>query len=122
MKFRSILGMAALLAATAIPAVAPAQSYRHFHHLRSYGSGYGHGPFYPSWIPGPTGYYYGSSPFRAQHFRSGGPYRVNGLTYYFGPGGATYYQGAPYGYGVYRNRRDSRSHRSYPIRSRHRGH
>jgi hypothetical protein len=122
MKFRTILGTVALIAATAIPAIAPAQRYHHSHRLRSYGSGYGHGPFYPSWIPGPSGQYFGTQHYRAQHFRSGGPYRINGLTYYFGPGGATYYQAAPYGYGVYRTHRDSRFHRSYPIRSRHHRH
>ena len=113
MKFQSILGMAALLTATGLATISSAQGYRHSHRLQSYGSGYGQGPFYPSWIPGAS-----SQHFRSQRFRSGGPYRVNGLTYYFAPGGGTYYQAAPYGYGVYRRRRDSRSHRDYPLRTR----
>ena len=111
MTLRSFLGVAALVMVAALPAVGPAQSHRR-HHNTYYG-GYGRGPFYPSWIPGASGQYYGS----------GGPYRINGLTYYFGPGGATYYNVPPYGYAyperrASRWRRDSRSRRDYPLRTR----
>lgn len=119
MKFRSLLGAAALVAAIALPTITSAQGYRR-HRSSShgyYGGGYvGRGPFYPSRIPGPSYRYFGS----------GGPYRINGLTYDFGPGGATYYLASPFGsYGDYgpsrrrasRYRRDSRPRRDYPLRT-----
>ncbi len=91
MKLRNLLSGLALVAVTAIPTVSAAQVrvYRNWHHSPNYygRTSYGRGPFYPSYIPGPS----------YQYFGSGGPYRVGGATYYFGPGGG-YYGSYPYGY------------------------
>jgi len=95
MKLKNLMSLAALVTATALPALGSAQIQRihpsriHHSYQTPYYSrtSYGYGPFYPSYIPGPSYQYYGA----------GGPYRAGGTTFYFGPGGgytATY----PYGY------------------------
>ena len=109
MKQKNLLSLAALVTVVALPTLGSAQIHRtriHESHIRpSYSypyysrTSYGYGPFYPSYIPGPSYQYIGP----------GGPYRIGGVTYYFGPGGgytATYPYGNPYyrSYGWHRHR------------------
>lgn len=89
MTICNLLGVAALVALTAVPSLSAAQRGG-----RPYGYGrssYGHGPFYPSQIPSPSYRYFGT----------GRPYRAGGATFYFGPGGGYYgsyggFYGQPY--------------------------
>ncbi len=119
MKTRTLLGVAALLAATAMPTIGSAQR-THRNHGHSYNrvrTSYGYGPFYPSYVPAPSYNYL--APGRA--------YRSGGATFYFGGNGgyygnypSTYYYSAP-GYGYYGTgyRQRYRSNRPYSFR-RHR--
>jgi hypothetical protein len=100
MKLNNLISLAALVTATALPTLGSAQ-IRHLHPSRIHPSyvrpsyqipyysrtSYGYGPFYPSYIPGPS----------YQYFGAGGSYRAGGTTFHFGPGGG-YTVTYPYGY------------------------
>lgn len=121
MNIRTLLGVGALLVAAAIPATSLAQRT----HRNAPRTSYGRGPFYPSYVPGPSYNYFGS----------GRVYRSGSASFLFGPGGGYYgnyptYYGYPYGgyYGPsnyyrggssYRYRNDRR-HRSGGYRRSHR--